>query len=298
MCRDLCSDLSAALDPARYLERLKLKPFDWQEEALDPTLRRVLLLCSRQTGKSTVVAGKALNKAKYYAPALILILSPAKDKSKEIMKKIEAMMVLDPQLPGLKTDAVFEKEFYNGSRIIALPGSEKSVRGYSGPSMIIVDEAARVLDETYRAARPMMVQADTELVALTTAWGKRGFFWNAWESGTYWRKIFVRIPWDLKEGKYFVPAAPIEQERAYWRKRGVSLYYSTRHDLGFLQEEYEEGGGELWIRQEYLCEFLNVTGGIFSDEDWEDSVDHDLEPLFEDDAMIDDNIPILFGGDL
>ena len=297
MCRDLCSDLAAAIDPARYLERLKLMPFDWQEEALDPSLRRVLLLCSRQTGKSTVVAGKALNKAKYYAPALILILSPAKDKSKEIMKKIEAMMVLDPQLPDLKTDAVFEKEFYNGSRIIALPGSEKSVRGYSGPSMIIVDEAARVLDETYRAARPMMVQADTELVALTTAWGKRGFFWNAWESGTHWRKIFVRVPWDLKEGKYFVPAAPIEQERAYWRKRGVSLYYSTRHDLGFLQEEYEEGGGELWIRQEYLCEFLNVTGGIFSDEDWEDSVDHDLAPLFEDDAMIDDDIPILFGGE-
>ena len=291
-------NLAEAIRPAKYLERLGLAPFDWQEEVLDPDLRRVLLLCSRQTGKSTIVACKALNKAKHFPFALILVISPSQDKSKEIMKKIGAMMVLDKQMPALRYDSVFEKEFYNGSRIIALPGTEKSVRGYSGPTMIIVDEAARVLDETYRAARPMMVQADTELIALTTAYGKRGFFWNAWDEGKHWRKIYVRVPWDLKEGKYFVPAAPFEQARAYWRKRGVSLYYSTRHDLGFLQEEYDEGGGELWIRQEYLCEFLNVTGGIFSDEDWEDSVDHDLVPLFEDDAMIDDDIPVLFGENL
>ncbi len=290
-------NLAEAISPAKYLERLGLDPFDWQEEVLNPDLRRVLMLCAMQTGKSTIVACKALNKAKHFPGALILVLSPSQDKSKEIMKKIEAMMVLDKQRPDLRYDSVFEKEFYNGSRIIALPGTEKSVRGYSGPKMIIVDEAARVLDETYRAARPMMVMADTELIALTTAYGKRGFFWNAWTEGKHWRKVFVRVSWDLKEGKYFVPAAPIEEARAYWRERGVSLYYSTRHDTEFLQEEYEEGGGELWIRQEYLCEFLNVTGGIFSDEDWEDSVDHDLEPLFEDDAMIDDDIPILFGGE-
>ena len=296
MLYTLSQNLAGALNPAYYLDELGLPPFDWQIEALDPTVRRLLLLCARQTGKSTIVAGKALNKAKHYPGALILIVSPTKDKSKEIMKKIEAFMSLDPYLPDLTHDAIFEKEFTNGSRIIALPGTEQSVRGYSGPKMIIVDEASRVLDETYRAARPMMTGTDTELIALTTPWAKRGFFWQAWTEGTHWTKILVRVPWDIKDGKHFVPGPPIAKLKAYWKERGVSAYYSSRHTIDFLKEEYDEGGGELWIRQEYLCEFLNVGGGIFSDEDWEDAVDDNIKPMFQDEDVVDDEIDVLFGG--
>lgn len=290
----LWQNIAGSLDPAQYIDELGLPPYDWQEEALDPTLRRVLLLCARQTGKSTIVGGKALYKAKYYPGSLILILSPTKDKSKEMMEKIAIMMTRDPYLPELVNDALFEKKFANGSRIIALPGTEKSVRGYSGPRMIILDEAALVLEETYRAARPMMVQADTEMIALTTSHGKRGWFCTAWTQSKRWHKIFVTVPWLLKDGKHFIPAMPLEQARAYWKQRGVSLYYSTRHDLNFLQEEYDEGGGELWIRQEYLCEFLDVSGGIFSEEDWRDAVNYDLEPLFPEESVINYDLPPLF----
>jgi hemolysin activation/secretion protein len=38
--------------------------------------------------------------------------------------------------------------------IEALPGSEKTVRGFSGTSLLIVDEAARVDDELYYAVGP------------------------------------------------------------------------------------------------------------------------------------------------
>ena len=290
------SRIAEVIKPTKYLKRLGMMPFDWQEEALNPDLRRMLLLCARQTGKSTIVAVKALNKAIYFPPALILIISPSQDKSKEIMKKIDAMMMVDKKMPELKYDAVFEKEFYNGSRIVALPGSEKSIRGYSGPSMIIIDEAARVLDETYRASRPMMVAADTELIALTTPFAKRGFFHQAWTEGTHWTKILVRVPWDIKDGKHFIPGPPLKELQAYWKARGVSAYYSTRHTLDFLKEEYDEGGGELWIRQEYLVEFLNVGGGIFSDEDWEDAVDDTLAPMFQDEDVVDDEVDVLFGG--
>jgi len=293
MLSTLSKNLAGVLEPSYYLEELGLIPYDWQTEALDPTIRRLLLLCARQTGKSTIVAGKALNKAKYFPGSLILIISPAQDKSKEIMKKINLMMPLDPYLPDLTHDAVYEKEFTNGSRIVALPGSEKSVRGYSGPKMIIVDEAAHVLNETYRAARPMMVAADTELVALGSPRGKRGFFWEAWDHGKHWKKILVLVPWNLKDEK-FVPATPIEKVRRYWKKKGVSVYYSTRHTLEFLEEELDEGGGELWIRQEYLCEFLELAGGIFTEQDWLDAIDDGLKPLFSDEDFVDDDVEPLF----
>jgi hypothetical protein len=44
--------------------------------------------------------------------------------------------------------------FANGSRIVGVPGLEKTVRGFSAVSMLLIDEAARVEDEMYHALRP------------------------------------------------------------------------------------------------------------------------------------------------
>ena len=46
--------------------------------------------------------------------------------------------------------------FPNGSRIVGLPGKEDTIRGYSEVSLLIIDEAARVTDEMYKALRPML----------------------------------------------------------------------------------------------------------------------------------------------
>jgi len=39
-----------------------------------------------------------------------------------------------------------------------------------------------------------------------------------------------------------------------------------------------------------------VGGGIFSDEDWEDAVDDNIKPMFQDEDVVDDEIDVLFGG--
>lgn len=44
----------------------------------------------------------------------------------------------------------------NGSRIVSLPAKESNVRGFSGPSLIIEDESARVTHDLYLALRPML----------------------------------------------------------------------------------------------------------------------------------------------
>lgn len=266
----LFNDIMAERMPANYLETLGLRPYEWQQEALDPTVKRLLLLCARQSGKSTVIGGKALQNAKYHPGALILLISPAQDQSKELMKKIEAFMYQDKSLPKLKHDAVYEKEFVNGSRIVALPGSERSVRGYSGPKMILIDEASRVEIDTYRAVRPMMTgeETDTELILMSTPFGKRGFFYEAWHSESdTWRKILVKAPAMIEDGMIKSPTDE-DKYRGFYQAKGVSAYYSPRHTIEFLQEEYENIGDH-WFRQEYLVEFIEPEGTLFSAEDIE-----------------------------
>jgi hypothetical protein len=59
----------------------------------------------------------------------------------------------------------------NGSRIEALPGSEKTVCAFSGTSVLILDEAAGVDDKLYYAARPMLAVSRGSLMMLTTPYG-------------------------------------------------------------------------------------------------------------------------------
>ena len=79
-------------------------------------------------------------------------------------------------------------ELKNGSRIVALPADPDSIRGYSADELII-DEAARVDEELYAAARPMLAVTGGRLIALTTAAGPRGWFYRAWmDGGEDWRE--------------------------------------------------------------------------------------------------------------
>lgn len=286
----LARNLAGTLDPAAYVRNLGFDPFDWQQEALDPTLRRLVLLTARQSGKSTVVAGKTVYKAKYFPGSLILIICPAQDQSKELMKKVDTFMRLDPEIE-LVRDGAFEKELANGSRIVALPGSERSVRGYSGPAMILIDEAARVLDETYRAARPMMVGADTELVLMSTPFGKRGFFHDAWANGRDWTKIEVTVGFEV-QGFDVVPAS-LSGGLYRWQQaaRGISAYYSPRHDAAFLCSELDSLG-EWWWRQEYRCEFLETAANVFSYDEIMRAVRDDVEPLLEGRGVTDEVLPL------
>lgn len=239
------------------------------------------MLGCRQPGKSTITALKTLCKAKSAPGSLSLITCPAKDQSKEVMHKIDGFIGMDPRMPMLVHDGTFEKEWETRSRILALPGTERSVRGYSAPQTLIIDEAAQVLDTTIFALRPMMIRAGTELIVLSTPRGKRGYFWRQWDKGRGWKKVMVRIPYDLVNGR-LVPAKPEEQFRAEMLKQGILGYYSPRHSgeegLAFLQEELENLD-ELWFRQEYLCEFIDELAGTFSAGLVDQVITREVEPL-------------------
>ena len=167
----LTTDLAMALDPARLMQACGLPPDPWQRDVLRSAAPRQLLLCCRQSGKSSTCACLALHRALYEPGALILLLSPSLRQSQELFRKVQsAYRVLGHPTP-LQTESALRFEMGNGSRIIALPGTEPTVRGYSGVDLLVIDEASRVLDELYYSVRPMLAVSGGALVALSTPFG-------------------------------------------------------------------------------------------------------------------------------
>ena len=245
----LRDDLVLALDRVSFASSLGLDPDPWQERLLRSTSPRVLLNCSRQSGKSTMSGVMALHRALYFPDSLVLCLAPSERQSKELFAKVADSYRRLRGTPAPASDRKLGMHLPNGSRIEALPGSEKTVRGFSGTSLLIVDEAARVDDELYYAVRPMLAVSGGSLMMLTTPYGKRGAFFEEWTGGRGW-------------DRYEVPAAEC-----------------PRITPGFLDEEREALPS--WVyRQEYECSFEDTEDQIFTHEMVQAAVTDDVKPLF------------------
>src|SRR5918995_5553900 len=179
----LSEDLKLALDRAEFARMLGLIPDPWQCDLLRSSADRILINASRQSGKSTISAVAALHRALYYPGSLVLCLAPALRQSQELFAKIASFYRdLDRPVPP-QGERKLSLELENDSRIITLPGSEKTIRGFSGAALLLVDEASRVDDELYYAVRPMLAVSGGSLMMLTTPYGKRGVFYEEWTHG-------------------------------------------------------------------------------------------------------------------
>jgi len=118
----LASDLGMALDPVRLSQAAGIEPDPWQAQVLRSSAPRMLLNCSRQSGKSTTVATLAVHTALYEAGALVLLLSPSLRQSGELFKKaLSVYQALGRPVPA-QSESALQLELENGSRIVSLPG--------------------------------------------------------------------------------------------------------------------------------------------------------------------------------
>src|SRR5215211_1297396 len=188
----LAEDLKLALDRVAFAQEVGLKPDRWQEDLLRSTARRVLLNCARQSGKSTMVGLLAVHAALYEPDSLILLLSPTLRQSQELFKKcLSLYRAADKPVPP-ESETALTLTLENGSRIVSLPGKEGTVRGYSGVRLLAIDEAARVPDDLYLALRPMLAVSGGRLIALSTPWGKRGWWHAEWtDGGPSWERYEI-----------------------------------------------------------------------------------------------------------
>ncbi len=230
-----------------------LEPDRWQERLLQSNAPRVLMNCARQTGKSTAAGVLALHEALTTPGALVLILAPAERQAKELFSKVAGFYhALGHPIPA-DSYRKLGMQLTNGSRIEALPGTEKTIRGFSGAALLIVDEASRVDDGLYYAIRPMLAVSGGRLMMLTTPYGKRGVFFEEWTGGEGWER-------------YEVPAGECE-----------------RIPASFLEEERR--ALPAWVyRQEYECSFEETDDQVFSHELVSAAITDEVTPLFEEAA--------------
>lgn len=213
-------------------------PDPWQAELLRGEGRRLLLLCSRQSGKSTVAAALALRHALLTPGSLVLLLSPTLRQSGELFrdKVLRLYNALNRPVATVQESAL-TVGLANGSRIISLPGDEETIRGYSGVSLLVIDEAARVSDELYRAVRPMLAVSGGRLVALSTPFGKKGWFYNEWHGSGAWERV------------------------------RITARQCPRIAPEFLEEERRALGPE-WYAQEYECDFTSSAASPLFPSEW------------------------------
>ncbi|MDQ1469390.1 MAG: hypothetical protein QOJ99_870 [Bryobacterales bacterium] len=122
-----------------------------------------------------MAAFMAAHRAYTEPNSLVVLASPTDRQSGELLRKATEMVVrqgIPPRGDGTNKASLL---FPNGSRIVALPGTEKTVRGFSKVSLLMIDEAARMEDRLYRALTPMLTVGDGDLWLMSTPWGKRAF---------------------------------------------------------------------------------------------------------------------------
>ena len=124
-------DFSRALDPVLLARDCGIVPDKVQAKLLTTDAKRVLLCCTRQWGKSTTSALIALHAALYQAPSTIILISPSQPQSTELFKRLHMSWSLLPGASKATQESLTRMQLDNGSRIISLPGSEKTARGYT-----------------------------------------------------------------------------------------------------------------------------------------------------------------------
>src|SRR5262252_5157567 len=142
----------------------------------------ILALTARQCGKTTTAAWGMAHAALFLPGSLSVVACPAQRQSAEAVRRVrEAVIKAGGELDA---DNVYGLELTNGSRDLALPGSDDSIRGMTVNAWIVADEAARLPNDLIAALRPMRARRpEARFAMLSTAWSRTDPFWTIWDNG-------------------------------------------------------------------------------------------------------------------
>lgn len=231
----LTGDARWRFDGSALLLLCGLQADPWQADVLRADDKRLLILCTRQGGKSTVVVVKALHRAMTSPagfPRTIILLSKSQRQSGELFHKLLTMYARLGRPVAAESENKLSLTLENGSRILSLPSTPDTLVGYSSIDTLIIDEAALVDDALYHMVRPFLAVGGGRLIMMTTPRGKTGFFYRAWVGAEKWTRI--------RKTADDCPRIPRE----------------------FLEEE-RISKGESLFQQEYYCSFEMSEGMVY-----------------------------------
>lgn len=188
-------EIAYRLDPVLWMrEVLGITPHAWQETFLRAERgASIVVLTARQVGKTTAAACGMAHSALFMPGSLSVVACPTQNQSAEALRKVREMV----RMAGaeLTTENIFKLELANGSRVLALPGTEESIRGLTVDAWIVADEAARLDPAIMAALHPMRTQRpNAHFAMLSTAWSRTDPFWSVWASDDpSWTRIRATV---------------------------------------------------------------------------------------------------------
>lgn len=257
---DIAQAFLERMVPGERIRAIPFHPDPWQRDVLQSDARRQILCCARQVGKSTVVGADAYTRAKYEPNSLVLMVAPAFRQSLNLFRKVKEAIRIDPEPIQAIKETQTEMELANGSRVIALPGKDETIRSFGGVTELIIDEAAYVPDQIFHAVRPFVATSGGRIVLLSTPGPKQGFFWRMWNS----------------EG---------------WEKYRVAAYDCPRIPGDEVDDARSSMPEWAWER-EYLAEFTDPEDALLSEVDIQAMLDAHVAPLLAP-TFVDESIPAL-----
>lgn len=245
--------------PLRLLQIANFRPDEWQRDVIINRHKRLLLNCTRQGGKSHTIAALAAMVALQVNNGLVLIVSGSKDQAKNTFIYLSRILS-DLHVP-LVEDTKLSCILANGSRVIILAPHAGRVRSYAAPDMIIMDEAAWIQDDVFRAIEPMMATKPGCILAYaSTPNGKVGEFYQAWTGGGN-EEALVGENWRRIQDS--------------WYRIRVTWEDCPRITRDFV-EDVRLRRGNRYVGQEYECDFVEAEDQFFTNADiaalWSDEV--------------------------
>ena len=185
--------------------KLHFHPTATQKSVLDHGAHRLIHCCSRQWGKTTIIAIKALHTAISQPNREIVLISDSPEQACLLLDKVRASAAragfTHVPVPSHENSL----QFPNGGKIFTVANSAKSFAAH----FVIVDDAALVLDDVIGAATP----ANGKLWLLSTPAGRAGIFYNVWhrKERTDWSKVKATLADSPYAGTVFIK----EQKRLF-----------------------------------------------------------------------------------
>lgn len=266
-------DAAYAVDRVRYA-RMVLRGqnirqmFPWQERFVGSAAKFKVADCSRQAGKSSIVAPIPTHYGRFRPGSSGLVLAATEQQAFLDIGKIRACMAADPRYPKLTRASDSLIMLDNGSRIEVMPATEKSARGLSKPNWVILEEGSRIPDEVIASGIIPMLNdnPECEFMLISTPNGRTGFFFRASNSKN-WERYLVRSPYTPVSSTELRPMMPESEFQEMMAKDGILAWYSPRHaDLAGQMKQLEMMGQRLY-RQENGAEFVEPEEQLFSYED-------------------------------
>lgn len=184
-------------NPTALFRILGLEADQWQVDFLDRQCsqdkephKRVVMACARQVGKSTILSLFLALRMMAYGES-VAISAPSFRQSIETAQRIRRI-IKQLGLVEIVRDSIQDTVLSNGGRLITLPSSGATARGFT-LSWLCVDESA-YLDENcdlLESMAPALSLANGGIVLCSSPGPCSGIMYDAWQASN-WLKIQVR----------------------------------------------------------------------------------------------------------